>query len=405
MRTFISFPEARNLILEHVPLLPEEIVSWQEALHRVLREPIQSTEPIPRFDNAAMDGFAIRLEDIRTLPATLPVAPPVAAGTPPPSPMPAGTALPIMTGAPVPPDADAVVPVEWTEMVDEHTVRILRRPTPGAHIRRRGEDIQEPQVLIKSGTRITPPVIGLMATFGYASVRVSRRPRLAILTTGSELVPLDQTPGEAQLRDSNGPTLYAQALEAGAEVHALLHAEDDETAIQKQLDRALPTDILVLSGGVSMGKYDLVRHELARRGVTWLFWKVRQRPGKPLTFGLLKGIPVFGLPGNPVSASVCFEMYVRPAIAHMMGFEPAVSPSVTARLQTSFEKKSELHYFTRGKASVDASGQLYVTPLRRQGSHMFYGMAEANCIIHFPEGRAFFEEDEYVSIEWFKWAH
>ncbi len=405
MRTYVSFTEARALILEHVPLLPEENIPWQEALNRILREPIISKDAIPRFDNSAMDGFAIRLRDVQTLPTTLRITTPVAAGMVPPSHIPEGTAIPIMTGAPIPPDTEAIVPVEWTEPVDTHSIRILKRPKEGAHIRRKGEDVSAGEVLISPGVRITPPVIGLMATFGYASILVSQRPRVSILTTGSELVPPEETPGEAQLRDSNGPTLRAQALLAGAEIQALLHAGDEKEAIRKQLERALPTDVLVLSGGVSMGTYDLVREELARRGVKWLFWKVRQRPGKPLVFGLLGQIPVFGLPGNPVSASVCFEMYVRPALAHMMGQHPPLSPPVTARLTAPFDKKVELHYFTRGKAHVNEQGNIEVTPLRRQGSHMFYGMAEANSIIHFPEGQAHFEKGALVSMEWLNWSY
>lgn len=404
MDTFISFHRAQEIVLDHASRGPTEQVAFDAAEGRTLAEAVVSREDIPGFDNSAMDGFAVRVADFAEGSARLPVTGEVAAGAAPEGAVAEGTCMRIMTGAPVPPGADAVAPVEWTEEAGG-VIQFNRAPEPGANIRRAGEDVCEGQKMIAAGVVVTPPVVGMLATLGYAEVAVRQVPRVAVVSTGDELVPVATAalkPG--QIRNSNGPSLAAQVRSAGAEALPPFTAGDDRAAIRGVLEEALAAaDVLVVSGGMSMGDYDYVRPVLEAMGLEMLFWKVRQRPGKPLGFGVLDETLVFGLPGNPVSSAICFEQYVRPALAKMLGRRVIRRPLHTATLAEAMNVKAGLHTLARGIAEVDGDGRLTVRSTGAQGSHVYSSMVAANCLIHFPEEAENPAAGAAVQIEWLTW--
>ncbi len=398
MKTMIGVEEARRTVIGSATLQPVESVALAQSLGRTLAEPIVSRDAIPPFDNSAMDGFAVRTEDLRDGTATLEIIGEVAAGQVPSVALRPGACVRIMTGAPVPDGADAVVPVEWTE---ENAGRItLRRvPEAGRHIRRAGEEIQPGDTLVSAGERVTPFVIGMAATLGYGRLAVRVPPTVAVVATGDELVAAADDLGPGQIRDSNGPALAAQVVSAGATVLGPYRARDAEAETRRVLGEALEADVVVVSGGVSMGDYDIVRDVLGGLGVTWHFWKVRQRPGKPLAFGTLGETLVFGLPGNPVSSAVCFEQYVRPALGAMLGqaTERNLMPAVLAE---PIRKAAGLHHFIRGVFAPDGEGRLLVRPTEAQGSGQYSSMVRADGFIHLPEALENPEAGTLVEIEW-----
>lgn len=400
---FISVAEARQMIRAALSTMPRMRVPYQTALGYTLAEPLVGQAAIPPFDNSAMDGFAVRMADLHTLPATLPVGEDIPAGKAPQYPVRPGTCARIMTGAPLPEGADAVVPVEWTEPTDTG-IRFLKAPTLHQHMRRAGADVQPGDVLAEAGTVITPPTIGMLATLGVADVLVHRPPRVGVLATGDELVDVEAPLGPGQIRNANGPALAAQIRHAGGEAVYVGHAPDQAAAIQQALHEALAgADALVISGGVSVGDYDLVKQELDRMGLALHFWKIRQRPGKPMAFGVLGTTPVFGLPGNPVSSAVCFDQYVRPALAYMLGRTATLRPLVPARLAEPVVKKPGLHYFVRGIATFDDAGRLTVRTTGPQGSNLYSSFLRANCLVHLPEPLENPPAGTPVEIEWLWW--
>lgn len=404
MREFISVEEARSIILEQVTPLPVERVSLAEALGRRLAEAVVSRDDIPPFPNAAMDGYAVRLADVQQVPATLRVVADVGAGQLPPASIPPGACIRIMTGAPVPAWAEAVVPVEWTEAGANGTVRILQAPAAGENIRPAGQDVRAGERFFEVGQRITPPVVAMLATLGVAEVPVFRRPRVAIVATGDELIDAGQPLTPGHIRDSAGPGLAAQARWLGAEVVGPQRVPDDRAALEQAVEQAFEADVLVFSGGVSVGLYDLVRQVLDGRGTQWLFWKIRQRPGKPMAFGLLEGKPVFGLPGNPVSSALCFDQYVAPALRRMQGQQEVLRPRFPAVLEAPTPKKAGLHFYVRGVARPGGDGRLLVRDTGPQGSNLYHSMVRANCLIHLPEALEEAPAGLEVEIEWLPWT-
>lgn len=314
----LTVEEALEQILSRVNPLPTERVPLLSALGRALAEPVVSGREIPPWPNSSMDGYAVRAADTRATSARLAIVGTVAAGSMPSRAVGAGEAMRIFTGAPLPSGADAVVPQEDTEIADGH-VTLKTAVEGGAYVRPRGEDLRVGDAVLEPGVAIGPAEIGLLATLGASQVLVHRRPRVAILSTGNELAELGREPGPAQIPNTNSYSLSAQVLEAGGEPMNLGIAADRLDSIEERLRWGGVADMLLSSAGVSVGDLDLVKSALTRAGAELHLWQVSMRPGKPITFGSLAGRPVFGLPGNPVSAMVTFELFVRPALRRMAG--------------------------------------------------------------------------------------
>jgi molybdopterin molybdotransferase len=403
MRTFVEVREAREIVLSTVFDLPVTHVALAEAVGRTLAGDVVADMDVPPFDNSAMDGYAVRSGDVSAPGSVLRLSGGVRAGEWPSGAVDPGTCWGITTGAPLPPGADAVVPVEQAEALADGRIRFAAATEAGRHVRRAGRDVAKGQVVITEGAQITPVVAGILAMVGMVRVPVRRRPVVVVVATGDELVPPERRPGPGQIRNSNGPALEAQAVSAGAEVLAPMHARDDAEATREVLRRALAADVLVFSGGVSMGSRDIVRDVLGEAGTEWLFWKVRQRPGKPLAFGLLGGRPVFGLPGNPVSSSVCFDQYVRPALLRMQGRDPVFRSRYRAILEEELTKAAGLHTFARGVAFPGEGPELRVRPTGPQGSNLFTSVLRANCLVHLPAAWELAPAGSTVEIEWLSW--
>ncbi len=404
MREFISVREALDIVLSTTTPVDTEETLLQDSLGLTLAEEIHSSVDIPPFDNSAMDGYAVRSIDVANAPTTLPISMHLPAGSYPDTRLEPGTCASIMTGAPLPPGADSIIPVEWAKESREDRVTFSRPAIHGYSIRSRGEDVQQGTSIFDAGTIITPPVIGMIASLGIPNVRVCRRPRFAVVTTGNELVHHWESPANGQIRNSNGPALAAQITACGGVALHSSTARDTEASLSKTIEDVFDhVDVVVLSGGVSVGEFDLVQDVLRDLGVEILFWKVRQRPGKPLLFGVSGGRLVFGLPGNPVSSAVCFDQYVRPACARMLGRQRFVRVRELAALVESVNKVKGLHYFARGVTSRNEQGLLSVRSTGPQGSAVYSSMARADCIIHLPEDMEHPEPGTPVEIERLDW--
>ncbi|HSD27418.1 MAG TPA: gephyrin-like molybdotransferase Glp, partial [Vicinamibacteria bacterium] len=328
----VLFEEALSIVLSEVTPLAAEPVSLDESLGRVLAEDVASDRDLPPFDRAAMDGYALRAKDVALAPVALEVVGEVRAGQWPDLAIGPGQAARIMTGAPVPPGADAVQQVERTEPLDEFRVTVHAAIGAGANIAPRGSEVREGEVVLAAGRVVDPSAVAVLASAGKDRVRVARRPVLGLLVTGDEIVDVAVRPGPGQIRNSNGPAVAAQARLAGADVRLLGVAPDRPEAIADALRAGLDADALVVSGGVSAGDYDLVEPALLDLGATFLFTKVAIKPGAPLVFGRLGRTLVFGLPGNPVSAQATFDLFVRPALLKMQGARALTRPRVKVEL-------------------------------------------------------------------------
>ena len=380
MDTSVTVEHALAAVLASARRTGTEPVPLAEAVGRTLAAPVVADGPLPPFDTSAMDGYAVRVSDLPG-PGVLPLAGVVHAGDAAPPALAPRTALAVMTGAPLPAGADAVVPVEWTAR-DGDAVRFDRAPTDGLSVRRAGGALAQGAVVLEPGAVVTPTAVGLMASVGAARPVVARRPVVAVVSTGDELVPADRRPGPGQIRDANGPALAAQVEAAGGRPLAL-HAADTDAALAAALDAATGADVWVFAGGVSMGERDRVRPALDALGVRWAFWQVRQRPGKPLTFGTLDGRPVLGLPGNPVSAVVGFEVYVRPLLAACLGRPPAPAPE-TGALAEPVDKPEGLTTFARVTARREPGGALTLRPAAPQGSHVARSLLASDGLAWLP---------------------
>lgn len=346
----ISVHDALTMILETVSPLAGERVGLLQAVGRVLAEEVRSEREVPPFANSAMDGYAVRWDDVRDASAEQPVALAVLevlqAGAMPTQVVTTGTASKIMTGAVIPPGAETVIRVEDTEE-QEGRVWIKRQERPGTHIRASGEDIHRGQLVLEKGRVLHSADIGLLASVGRSVVLVRQRPRVAILSTGNELVEVDETLRLGQIVNSNAYTLAAAVQEVGCQPVPLAVARDSLAEIRAALNEAVRHDVVLSTGGVSVGDFDFVKTAMDELGIRRLFWQVSQRPGKPLTFGLLRERPYFGLPGNPVSALVCFYLYARPALSRMMGREKIFLPVVSATVGEDIPKAKGLTEFVR----------------------------------------------------------
>lgn len=330
----LSVEEALDRVLSRVEPVATERVELLSALDRVLAEPVVTPFDIPPWPNASMDGYALRSEDMREAsrerPTVLTVVGKIPAGAIAPRPMASGETFRIFTGAPLPQGADSVIPQEEVQ-TDGLVVSVLRPVVPGESVRPAGEDMRAGETVLEPGHLIGAAEVGLLATLGHAQVRVFRRPRVAILSTGDELVDLGGAIGPGKIPNSNTYALMAQVAAAGGEPVNLGVASDNLQAIEERLRWGLGADLLISSAGVSVGEFDFVREALCRLGAELHLWQVAMRPGKPMTFGSLGPRPVFGLPGNPVSAMVTFELFVRPALRKMAGHRTLHRPTLQAR--------------------------------------------------------------------------
>jgi molybdopterin molybdotransferase len=373
--------EALRLVLERALRLPAERVTLGEAAGRVLAEPAVASVDLPPFDSSAMDGFVVRSADT---PGELPVTFRVAAGRPSPRPLKAGEAMGIATGGAVPAGADAVIPVEYV-VEHDNSVAIDRPAEPGAFVRPRGGDARRGDVVIAAGERLGPAQLGALAAAGVAEVSCARRPRAAVLTTGSEL----RSPGEklepGQIYEANGVILAAQLASAGADPEQLAPAADEPEAHREALERGLEADVLVTSGGVSVGPHDLVRSVGTELGIEEVFWRVAVKPGKPLWFGVRGATLVFGLPGNPVSSLVCFELFVRPAVLALQGLTEPGPRFALGTLGGPVRRNDARDELARARSAVE-NGELVLRPVAGQESHMIVRAAEADALLLVPRG-------------------
>lgn len=383
----MSVDEAREAVLASIGALPEVEVELTEALGMTLAEDVAAGYDIPPFDNSAMDGYAVRAADIAGAspqrPAELFILGDLPAGRAPGVSVERGQALRIMTGAPLPRGADAVVPVEATRSEGQR-VYILEGVARGENVRRAGEDVRAGETVLEAGREVTAAELGMLASLGYARVRCFRRAVVGIISTGDELVDVGEELTPGKIRDSNSYTLYGMVREAGAEPMRLGVVRDDasllERAILENLERV---DLFVTSGGVSVGDYDMVKDVLGKLG-EMNFWKVAMRPGKPQAFGRIGGKPLFGLPGNPVSVMVSFEQFVRPALLKMMGRRDLFRPTVTAVLDAPLGRKTGRTEFIRVVASW-REGRYHARPTGPQGSGILSSMVKGNALAVLPE--------------------
>jgi molybdopterin molybdotransferase len=379
----IEVPVALETVLGRAEMLPAQAVPLSEALGRFLAEAVASDIDSPPYTKALMDGFAVRSVDCGA-PAALTIIEEVPAGRMPTRVVGAGQATRIMTGAPIPEGADAVVPHEETEE-GGNAVRVRRAVVAGEWALPRGREMRSGEVIAPAGTRLTPQAIGLLAAVGQAVVRVPRVARVAVLATGDELVEAGERPGPGQVRNSNGPMLGALASRARAMVEYLGIGRDDRAALTRLVAGGLErAEVLVLAGGVSAGKFDLVPDVLKELGVTAHFHKVRLKPGKPMLFGSRGDRLVFGLPGNPVSSFVGFELFVRPALRKMMG-DPDPGPTfIPVPLAATFSASNDRPTFA--PARLETKDGLRVRPSDWFGSADLRGLLTADALVSLPAG-------------------
>jgi len=397
----ISVDEALGRILSRIPVLGCEKVDILGSLGRVIGEDILAPRDIPPLDNSAMDGYAVRAADIRgasrKCPISLEVIEDLPAGVLPQRSVAQGEAVRIMTGAPIPGGADAVVMVEDTEKAGQR-VSVLQGVSAGENIRRAGEDIRAGDRVIAKGSVIGAAEVGMLASVGRAFVHVHQRPIVAILCTGDELVDVGEGVADHKIISSNSYTLSAQVMECGALPLQLGIAKDLSTEIEEKLRQGLRADVILSSAGVSVGDYDLVKDVLGRIGFRMEFWGVAMRPGQPLAFGTIGGKPTFGLPGNPVSSMVSFEQFVRPSLLRMMGHTRLFRPVVEAVLKEEISKKPGRRYFMRARVSMEQD-RYVVTTTGPQGSGILNSMVEANGLIIVPEETAEIKAGETVRVQ------
>ncbi|HVM67468.1 MAG TPA: gephyrin-like molybdotransferase Glp [Acidimicrobiales bacterium] len=397
----VPLADAQRRVLAQCRPLRPLAVPLAEALGCVTSVDIVAEEAVPPWANSAVDGFAVRAADVAAAPVTLPVTATIRAGAPPEPAVGAGEAVRILTGAPLPPGADAVVMVEDTDVWDGRTgreavgaatvpkVEVRRAVGVGANVRAAGDDIRAGQTVFAAGTVLGPGHLGVLASIGMRRVPVFPRARVGVLSTGDELVDSGERLRPGQIRDSNRRTLLALAAEANCEPVDLGHAPDDEAAVRDALTDALGRcDAVMTSGGVSVGDFDYVKvvlDELSGGAFAWM--QVAIRPAKPLAFGVARGTPVFGLPGNPVSSMVSFELFARPALRAMMGHTGPARPEVVAVADGALTRRPDgkLH-LARVRARWGADGRVHVLPLSGQASHHLHAMAEANALALVPDG-------------------
>ncbi len=393
----ITVDQATSIVLAQIQPLGAETVALEQAHRRILAENVHADIDLPPFDRARMDGYALRSSDVSTAPVTLRVIGEIAAGAQFEQRVNAGEAVKIFTGAPIPAGVDAVQKVEVTR-ANGHTVEILESVKPGQFITPHASEVASGETVAEAGREIGPAEMAVLASFGYASVSVGRRPRVAVMSTGSELVEVSSKPAGAQIRNSNSYTLAAYAERAGARVDILETVEDTPEATRDALNRAADNrDIVITSGGVSMGDYDLVKAALKEIGAEIYFDKVIIRPGKPIVFARRGKTYFFGLPGNPVSTSVTFNVFVRPAIRKMQGEASHTLPTVNAQLSRIVKDSSSRRSYLPARLFIE-QGRAMVEPLKWGGSSDLVAFMRANAMIVVPEDVHEIAEGELVDV-------
>ena len=410
---YLTVQEALTAVLAGVSVLQAEQVPLLAALGRVLAQDVVAKDSLPPFSNSSMDGYALRAADLSGTsaekPATLQVVGDVAAGAVLDVTVEPGTAVRIMTGAPVPAGADAVVPVEDTneswrdrERPLPEQIQVNRSVQAGDYIRHPGEDIEAGQAILARGHILRPQEVGVLASLGIGQIAVVRRPKVAILATGDELLEIDQPLQPGKIRNSNGYTQAAQIMALGAEPVQLGIARDTETAVREKLQAGLDAgvDLFISSAGVSVGAYDVVKAVLEEEGNIG-FWRVRMRPGKPLAYGTYHGVPYLGLPGNPVSAMVSFERFARAAIRKMAGHTQLDRPTIAVTVQEDIDSDGRESYI-RAVVTHDENGY-QATTTGAQGSHMMTSLVKANALLIVPEGVKYVASGSQLTAWMFDW--
>ena len=399
--SMIQVQEALDKILCQIQFKGVERVPLGQALGRVLAEDIVSRINNPPLDNSAMDGYALIAKDIESAtpenPVKLEVVEEIAAGYTAKGTLKPGQAMRIMTGAPIPPGANAVLMQEDTQK-DGDSILCLDKADVEENIREAGEDVRIGEGVLKKGTTLSPAHIGMLAVIGRSQIAVSQRPTVSILSTGDEILELDETPQGPQIFNSNGHMLAAQIKSAGGIPVYLGIAKDTEKDLMEKFEWALKADIVVSSGGVSVGDYDLVKSSLQKMGQDMLFWKVAMKPGKPLAFGRIGKTPIFGLPGNPVSSFVSFEQFVRPSLRKVLGCSDLSHKTVQAKLTRTINKKpGRLHFLSSIVSWAD--GEYTVTPAGEQGSGILKSAANANGLLIFPLEAEEIKQGQEVAVQ------
>lgn len=406
----IKVREALNIILNSIKPLESEWVSISCGLDRAIATDIWSKSNLPAFDNSAMDGYALRAKDTKGASGVKPKVFEVIEDVP------AGywtkryvgddQAARIMTGAPLSKGADSVVMVEFTKKIrsdkkdTKELVKVFKEVKKSENVRKRGEDVRRGQKVLSRGCIIRPQELGMLAALGINKIKVTKRPRVGVLATGDELVGVGERLTKGKIRNSNSYILNAQITKCGGLPLDFGIVRDTQDEVKDKIQRALKRnlDMLLVVGGISVGDYDLVKDVLAKLGIKMKFWQVAMRPGKPLAFGLIQGIPVFGLPGNPVSSTVAFEEFVRPAILKMQQAENLFRPQVLAILAEELRKKKGFRYFVRAKIK-NKNGVFYASATGPQGSGLISSLVLADGIIVIPEDIVVLKKGQAVYVQ------
>ncbi len=396
----LRIEEALDIILERIPLLPVEEVALAEATGRVIRADCHSDLDLPPFNRSRMDGYAVRAADTRGAsagnPSRLRAVGEVAAGGSSSGSVGAGEAVRIMTGAPVPAGADAVQKIEVIRVRDDDWIEVEEETKPGQFITPRGVEARAGDVMVRAGERITPATAAVLASFGAAQVKVSQRPRVALLSTGSELVEIHERPGPSQIRNSNTYSLAGYAAGAGAEVISAGIVRDNFDATRDAIADAIArADVVILSGGVSMGDYDLVKPALLALGAKVFVEKVAMHPGKPTVFAKLGDKVIFGLPGNPVSVAVSFHLFARPALLQMQGASEIQLPRLRVYAARAVKGAPPRRSHQPARLVV-RDGRIEAEPLKWSGSSDLVAFMRADALIVVPEDRSSLDEGELV---------
>lgn len=392
----ISIDEALGLVLANLPVPTTEEVRLLDALGRVLVEDLVATDDIPPYRRSVMDGYAVRSTDTEAAPVELVCVGEVRAGAANPGVIGPGETMMIMTGAPVPGGADAVQKVEKTERsADGDKVILLKGVKPGENIAKPGFEAKAGEIVLEAGRLIGPPEIGILASFGHVRVKVWRRPRVATFATGDELVEVQMTPGAGRIRNSNAYSLSGQLRQMGLEGEYLGIARDEVEELRSFVRQGLERDILIVTGGVSIGKYDLVKDVLEYEGFKVLFSKVAMKPGKPTVFARKGEKLAFGLPGNPVSAFVAFEVFVRPALGRLCGLARPELPRIRGELLRDLRQKPGRSALLPAWISWQPEGWK-IDPLEWKGSADIFRFSRANGVVVFPAERDFMAKREVV---------